>query len=94
MNTVEIVKELAQKQGKTQREINQVIEATVDVLANNLITGKSFTYPGLGTFGIRLRAARNAFNPALKTIVKLPAVKVAFFHAAVGLKKRVQETNG
>jgi len=92
MNTAEIVKELAQKHGKTKREVKQVIETTVGVLAENLTSERGFTFPGLGTFGTRLRAARNAFNPALKAIVKLAPVKAVFFHPAVSLKQRAQET--
>lgn len=91
MNTAEINKILSEKLGKTQKETREILEVTVDVLANTLVEEKSFTIPGLGTFGVKLRAARNAFNPALKAIVKLPPVKATFFHSSVGLKARVQE---
>lgn len=91
MNTAEINKALAAKLGKTQKETGLIIESTVAVLNEALIDDESFTIPNLGTFGSKIRAARNAFNPALKRIVQLPPVKALQFHASVGLKHKVKD---
>ncbi|MFH1853570.1 MAG: HU family DNA-binding protein [Candidatus Neomarinimicrobiota bacterium] len=90
MNTAEIIKVLSQKQSKTQVETRAIIEKTIDTLVESMVTEERFTIPGFGTFGARLKAARNAFNPALKEIVVLPAVKTCFFHPSSNLKEQVK----
>ncbi len=94
MNTAEINQALAKKLGKTQKETSQILEAAAAVLTDALKAGDVYTVPGLGTFGTKIRAGRNAFNPAAKKIEWLPAVKTVQFHSSVGLKQKVQVGSG
>ncbi len=89
MNTAEVTKSLSEKLGRTQVETRQILDAAVNVLAQAIKNEEGFTYPGVGTFGVKLRPARNGFNPSLKQIVRIPPARAVFYHASTGLKNLV-----
>ena len=89
MNTLEINNLLAQKLGKTQAVAREILDAITKVISEALIDDESFTIPGLGTFGTRIKKAHKAFNPATKEIVTLPAVKTLYYHPSSNLKESV-----
>ncbi len=91
MNTAEINKILSTRLGKTQKETRGILDIATGVIENTLVSDKHFTIPGLGTFGTKIKTARNAFNPALKKIVQLPASKAVFFHPSSGLKREINK---
>jgi len=91
MNTAEINKILSARLGKRQKETRDILDTAIAVIENTLVSDKHLTIPGLGTFGTKIRAARNAFNPALKKIVQLPASRAVFFHSSSGLKHKINK---
>jgi len=94
MNTKDIVRHLARRIGKTQVETRKLLAACITELKQVLDDGRAFTIPGLGTFRVRMRDARVAYNPRYKRKMLLPPKKVVTFSPGAALKRRVNTPGG
>ena len=66
--------------------VNEVVDAVFDNIAKAVRKDKRFTYPGFGTFSVRMRKARVGRNPQTGEEITIKASKAARFRAGKPLK--------
>lgn len=79
MNKGELVKELADVTGFTQKDAAQFLDSYYDVVTKALKKGEKVQLVGLGTYEVKHRAAGVRTNPQTKEKVHVPAAKVPVF---------------
>ncbi len=79
MNKNELVSAVAQKAGITKADAKKAIDATTEVIAEQLKAGEKVALIGFGTFSVAERGERTGVNPATKEQITIPAKKSAKF---------------
>ena len=92
MNKKELVAAIAEKTGETKTKTEEILNAVVDVISEELTSGGDVVLYGLGKFGVRERAARNGRNPQTGASISIPASKAPSFKAAKALKDAVKNS--
>ncbi len=87
MNKSDLIKQVAEKTGLTDRDADKAVETALDLITAALIAGDEVTLTGFGTFSSRLRHARNGVNPLHpEQKIQIPEVRVPKFKAGKALK--------
>jgi DNA-binding protein HU-beta len=84
-----IAAEIADKRGASKREIEEILNETIGLVAKNLKKGQKIRLVGLGILQVRKRAARMGRNPATGEAIKIKASKKIAFRAAKELKEAI-----
>lgn len=80
MKKADLVKEIAQKAGITNKQAQDALEASLELIKKAVVEqGDRITLPAFGTFCAAERSARTGVNPATKEKIEIPACKVAKF---------------
>ena len=87
MTKSELIETVAGAMRQPKRLVAETIELTFDQIARAICEDRRFCMPGFGTFSIRLRKARNGFNPRTNRKMKIPEVRTVGFRPAPELKK-------
>ncbi|MBC9246721.1 HU family DNA-binding protein [Paracoccus sp. 11-3] len=72
-NKAELIKSVAQTTGKSQKEVEEIITATLSVIREETDAGKTVNLPGFGRFSMKHRAARQGRNPATGAVINIAA---------------------
>jgi DNA-binding protein HU-beta len=80
---------VAETQGLSQKQANEVLNQTVELIGDHLKKGARVRIPGLGTLEVRKRAARMGRNPATGEQIKIKASKKVAFRAAKDLNEAI-----
>ena len=75
----------ARTTGLTRKQVEQVVNATLDTVAAQLRQGGSVTLTGFGTFSMRARQARSGVNPQTRQKIDIPAGTRAHWKPAATL---------
>lgn len=86
MNKKEYIKLVADKLGKTQKDVEEVLIVMLETIEETLLKGESVKLTGFGTFEVSERAAREGRNPATGDSILIQASKSAKFKPAKALK--------
>ena len=89
MNKTELIGLAAENSGMTRKDTERVINAAIDAITLNLISGEKVQISGFGTFETKTREARVGRNPHTKESVEIPATTVPVFKASKVLKDTV-----
>jgi DNA-binding protein HU-beta len=89
MHKNEFIKQLAKETTLPQKEVNQVIRAAIELIANRLKDGDKVVLTGFGTFEVRHRRARRGVNPQTKEHITIPETTTPGFTASNSLKLTV-----
>ena len=89
MTKAELVEKLANKNKLSRKQAIDVINAITQSISDSLAGGNKVEIRGFGSFRIRDRKARTAYNPRSRVEVEVPAKKVPFFTAGKDLRKVV-----
>ena len=89
MTKSELLQHLADKLGKTKKEVAEMLEALVDVATTTTKKSGEFTLPGLGKLVKKQRAARMGRNPATGAEIQIPAKTVVKFRLAKSAKDAI-----
>lgn len=89
MNKEDLVKEVAKKTKLAQKEVAEVLNATIESITKTVSKGKKVTLVGFGSFEGRKRAARMGRNPQTGKELKIPAKTVPAFTAGKKFKELV-----
>ncbi|GAA4880520.1 HU family DNA-binding protein [Paenibacillus vulneris] len=65
MNKVELIKKVANITGLQKKDVEAVVEATLDTITDTLANGEKVQLVGFGNFESRQRNARAGINPKL-----------------------------
>lgn len=87
----ELAQALAEKFASlSKKEAVEIINYLAELIRDSLQAGKQVRIPGLGTFRVRERKAREAINPKTGERIQVPAKKVAKFYPAKEVREAVQ----
>ena len=89
MTKAELVEKLANKNKLSRKQAIDVINAITQSISDSLADGNKVEIRGFGSFRVRDRKARTAYNPRSRVEVEVPAKKVPFFKPGNDLKKLV-----
>ena len=89
MNKSELIDVVAQNAGVTKASAGEVVEATLDAIADALSGGDSVALVGFGTFSVRERGARTGRNPRTGESIAIAASRIPAFKAGKALKDEV-----
>lgn len=79
MNKAELVEVVAKETGATKKDVEQVINQTMDTIIKHVSGGDKVTLVGFGTFEARQRKARTGRNPKTNQPLHIPAKRVPGF---------------
>ena len=89
MTKSETLNALAEKLGKTRKEVAEMVEALVNLAYAEAKNSGEFTIPGLGKLLKKHRDARMGRNPATGESIKIPAKTVCKFRVAKAAKDAI-----
>lgn len=89
MNKTELIAAVAESAGLTKKDTERVINAAIDAITANLVTGEKVQISGFGTFETKTREARVGRNPHTKEAIDIPATRVPTFKPSKALKDNV-----
>lgn len=91
MNKGELVTAISEKTDTTKKSAEELLNAFIEVVTEELKKGEKIQLIGFGTFETRKRAARKGRNPQTKEEIKIPASTVPAFKAGKSLKEVVNK---
>lgn len=89
MNKTDLVNVVAAETELTKKDVEAVINATVNAISNALKEGDKIQIIGFGTFEVKDVAARDGRNPRTGETIKIDAAKKPTFSASKVLKDTV-----
>lgn len=89
MNKTELIKALAEKTGKSQKEAKAFLEAFESTVQETLQKGDKITLIGFGTFDVQAVPGRTGRNPRTGEPLKIKAKKKPRFKAGAELSGAV-----
>lgn len=89
MTKTELVSALAEKVGITKKDSNEVVDALLGLVTDELIKGGEISVTGFGVLKVKERAERNGRNPQTGETIKIAASKSIAFKAGKNLKELV-----
>lgn len=89
MNKSQTLNALAEKLGKTRKEVAEMLEALVNLAYSEAKKSGEFTIPGLGKLMKKHRAARMGRNPATGEQIQIKAKTVCKFRVAKAAKDAI-----
>ncbi len=89
MNKKELIAQVANDTGLSQKDAQSAIEATLNTFATALKKGDDIRLVGFGTFVVSQRAASKGRNPQTGQEINIPASKQVKFRAGKELKETV-----
>lgn len=90
MNKVELIGAVASKSETSKKDVEKVINAFTNVVADALVDGDKVQLVGFGTFEVVERAERQGRNPATGETITIAASKSPKFKAGKALKDAVK----
>jgi integration host factor subunit beta len=89
MKKLELIAELARKQGLSKAESARIIDIFFDTLTQELCNGGRVEIRGLCTFHVKTYPGYTGRNPRSGELVKVKPKKLPFFKCGTDLKKLV-----
>jgi DNA-binding protein HU-beta len=89
MTKSETLTALAEKLGKSRKEVSEMLDAVVNLAYEEAKKSGEFTIPGLGKLLKKHREARMGRNPATGEQIKIPAKTVVKFRVAKAAKDSI-----
>lgn len=90
MNKTEFIKTVADKAGITLKDAKAAVDASLEVIQDEVAADHEVAFVGFGTFSKKTRAARKGINPATKQQIDIPETQVPFFKAGAVFKDKVK----
>jgi len=91
LNTVDIIRRMAERLEKPQTEIRTELDSTLQRFKKHFDRKEGFTLPGLGTFRISLKDERKSYDISKGEKVLLPKKQVLEFSPSTTLKETVKD---
>jgi len=91
MKKTELIAKVAEKTGLSKKDVNEVINATIETMEEAFKSGEKVSFIGFGSFEVVTRAPRVARVPGTGKEVKIPETKSVKFKAGKQLKELVNQ---
>ena len=82
----ELVQEIAEKTGATQKQVQHIVELFMNGITDAVSKGDKVTLMGFGTFEVRDRKEKRGTNPSTREPMTIPAQKVPAFRPSQQFK--------
>ena len=89
MHKKDLVEAVAQKTGKSQKEVKETLDAILSTIGDTLKKGDKVTLIGFGTFSVQQTKARTGRNPQTGKPMQIKAKKRPRFKAGSELSGKV-----
>lgn len=89
MNKVGLIDRLAEMTGEGKAVSKRFVESFIELVGQELKSGREIALTGFGTFKVSKRKARTGINPVTKKKMSIPAKTVPKFTAGKVLKTTV-----
>ena len=89
MNKKALISSVAKTSGLTVASATKAVDAVFDAIRGSLAKGEPVQLAGFGTFEVKHRNARTAYNPRTKEMIEVPEANVPAFKPAKALKEIV-----
>lgn len=89
MTKAELISKIAEKAQTTKVQAESCMEALIAVVGDELAAGEKVALPGLGTFTVAERAARNGRNPKTGEAMEIAASRAVRFKLAKAVKDKL-----
>ncbi|MBQ1271638.1 MAG: HU family DNA-binding protein [Clostridia bacterium] len=86
MNKTELIAAIAEKTELSKKDAEKALTAMIAAITEELAEGNKVQLIGFGSFEVKTRAARTAFNPQTKKPIELAETKYPVFKAGKALK--------
>jgi len=83
----ELVKKIAKELNLPQKEVQNVIEKTLETIVKEVKNGNEITILGFGTFKEKINKEKEGINPQTKEKITIPGSKTIAFKASSKLKE-------
>ena len=90
MQKTEFIAQVAERAGVPKKEVRQILDAALDLIAEQLQAGERVVLTGFGTFEVRQRQSRQGVNPQTKQAMTIEATQTPGFSASNSLKHTVR----
>lgn len=91
MNKTELIEAIAEKTGKTKKDVKEISESLFECITNEMAKGNKVQLIGFGTFDTTDRKEREAKNPKTGEKIIVKACKVPRVKFGKNVKDRVNE---
>mmetsp|Transcript_5960 Transcript_5960/g.12375 ORF Transcript_5960/g.12375 Transcript_5960/m.12375 type:complete len:160 (-) Transcript_5960:73-552(-) len=85
----ELVSALAERTGLTKKDSESILQTTLEIIMEEVGSGKKITLPGFGSFTLKDRAERKGRNPQTGEELLIPASKSPSFTVSKTWKDEV-----
>ncbi|MGA1289233.1 MAG: HU family DNA-binding protein [Rubrivivax sp.] len=89
MNKADLVDLLASTHSLSKAEAGRILETLLSTIVKTVKKGGSVGIAGFGAFKMQARSARGGYNPATRSKMKIPAVKVPKFSPGTAFRAEV-----
>lgn len=89
MTKNELIAITAEKAGMTKKDAESAVNAALEAITAELVSGNSVRLAGFGIFETKTRAARTGRNPKTKEVIEIAASTSVAFKASKTLKDAV-----
>ena len=90
MNKAELIAAISERVQVSQKQVDAILNATVDTIVETVSSGDKVTLVGFGSFERRERQEREGRNPKTGASMIIPATKVPGFTAGKLFKDQVK----
>ena len=92
MNKAALIERIAAEANISKKQADDMVEAFVKIVIDELKAGNEVTLAGFGTFMVKTRHARGGVNPQRPTErIQIPEVRVAKFKTGKTLKDALKK---
>ena len=89
LTKAQLIERIRSNNGLTQKQSNDIVEATIEIIKNTLASGEDVLISGFGKLCVKEKAERKGRNPATGEDKILPARRVVTFKCSGILRGRV-----
>jgi DNA-binding protein HU-beta len=90
MTKRELIAAVAEKTGKSKKEVEMIISVIVDSIKDEIKAGNKVSITSFGTFYLGKIAKRRGRDPQTGKEITIPDMKIPRFRAGKGLKENVR----
>ena len=87
LNKNELIKEMAARNGLTQKDNKEAVETLIEIIKETVVDEGKVQLSGFGVFEPRVRAAREGRNPRTNEVIQIPETKSVGFKVAKAFKE-------
>lgn len=91
MKKSDIVALISSETGIARRTVREIFDKSAEVMADAILEGEKISLPGIGTFSLTFRRARQSRNPVDGSPIQVPERMAVRFKVARNFRQRSRE---